>query len=225
MQRATTWILPPPTTTQHTHITSPTKPDNKSQHAHNHMMERFITKHNPTKPPQTYIKYNWKQLLSWPETHTNNITKHNTRNHLNHIHILCGDFNRDIAIIGHQNEYITTPPQAEDIKWSTFMNNLQLTYIPTNSSYSRQGGQIYNQTSLIDWYYIKTPNNALYTSTTNNDHNLNSDHSPVILHIPPNTLLAHCMPPITDKSPKILNPIPQANIEKFKIEFFVENAL
>ena len=148
-----------------------------------------------------------------------------TTNHPNHIHIICGDFNRDIALIGRQNEYITTPPQAEDIEWNTFMNNLQLTYIPTNSTYSRQGGTDYNQTSLIDGYYIKTPNNALYTSTTNQAHNLNSDHSPVTLHIPPNALLARAMPPITDRPPRMLNPIPQANIEKFKTKFFEENAL
>ena len=33
------------------------------------------------------------------------------------------------------------------------------------------------------------------------------------------------MPAITDKPPRILNPIPQENIENFKTEFFVENAL
>ena len=153
-----------------------------------------------------------------------NITQQ-TINHPNHTHVICGDFNRDIVLIGRQNEYITTPPQAEDIEWRTFMNNMQLAYIPTNSPYSRQGGQNYNQTSLIDGYYIKTSNNALYTSTTNNDHNLNSDHSPVTLHIPPNTLLARCIPPATDKPPRILNPIPQMNIEKFKTKFFGENAL
>jgi hypothetical protein len=144
-----------------------------------------------------------------------NITQQFT-NHPNHTHILCGDFNRDIALIRRQNGYTTTPPQAEDIEWRTFINSLQLTYIPTNSLYSRQGGQDYNQTSLIDGYYIKTPNNTLYTSTTNNAHNLNLDHSPITLDIPPNTLLARCLPPTTDKPPRILNPIPQTNIEKFK---------
>ena len=153
-----------------------------------------------------------------------NITQQTTT-HPNHILILCGDFNRDIALIGRQNEYITTPPQIEDIEWNTFVNNLHLTYIPTNSSYSRQGGQNYNQTSLIDGYYIKTTNNTLYTSTINHDHNLNSDHSPVTLHIPPNTLLARCMPQVEAKPPRILNPIPQTNIDKFKIEYFEENTL
>ena len=152
-----------------------------------------------------------------------NITQQTT-NHPNHTHILCGDFNRDVALIGRQNEYTTTPPQLEDIEWRTFVNNLHLTYIPTNSSYSRQGGQNYNQTSLIDGYYIKTTNNTLYTSTTNNTHNLNSDHSPITLHIPPNTLIARDIPPTTEKPPRILNPIPQINIERFKTEFFEENA-
>ena len=153
-----------------------------------------------------------------------NITQQSI-NHPNHIHILCGDFNKDIALIGRQNGYDMTPPQAEDIEWRTFTENLQLTYIHTNSLYSRQGGHNYNQTSLIDGYYIKTSNNDLYTSTTNNDHNLNSDHSPVTLHIPPNMLLVRHPPPTTDKPPRILNPIPQENIEKFKTEFFEENTL
>ena len=142
----------------------------------------------------------------------------------NNIHILCGDFNRDIALIGRQNETNTTPPQTEDIEWRTFTNNLQLEYIPTNGPFTRQGGQNFNQTSLIDGYYIKTPNNTLYTSTTNNDHNLNSDHLPVTLHIPPNSLLAKPIP-LTNTTTRILNPIPQENIEKFKIEYFEENAL
>lgn len=139
-------------------------------------------------------------------------------------YILCGDFNRDIALIGKKNGTNTTAPQTEDIEWRAFTNNLQLQYIPTNSPFSRQGGLNYNGTSLIDGYYIKTPNNDLYTSTTNNDHNLNSDHSPVTLHIPPNTLLARPIPtPI--KTRRILNPIPQENIEKLKIEIFEENSL
>ena len=65
-----------------------------------------------------------------------NLTQQIT-NHSNHIHVLCGDFNRDIALIGCQNKYNTTLPQAQDIEWRTFMNNLQLTYAPTNSPYSR----------------------------------------------------------------------------------------
>ena len=145
--------------------------------------------------------------------------------HPNYTHILCGDFNRDIALIGRQTNYNITPPQTEDIEWRTFIDSIHLTYTPTNNIYSRQGGHNYTQTSLIDGYYIKTPDNTLYTSTINNDHNLNSDHSPVTLHIPPNTLLARPTPPTTNNTKRILNPIPQENIETFKTKFYDENTL
>ena len=35
--------------------------------------------------------------------------------HSNHTYILCGDFNRDIALIGQQNKQRFTPPQEEDL--------------------------------------------------------------------------------------------------------------
>jgi len=110
-----------------------------------------------------------------------------------------------------------------DADFST--SDLQLTYIPTNSPFTRQNGQNYMQMSLIDGYHINTPNIDLYTATTNHNYNLNSDHSPVILHIPPNTLLARPSLSIQNKPPRILNSIPQENIEKFKTQFFEENAL
>ena len=153
-----------------------------------------------------------------------NITQQITT-HPNYTHILCGDFNRDIALIGRQNDYDTTPPQPEDIEWRTFTDSIHLTYIPTNSIYSRQGGLNYTQTSLIDGYYIHSPNNTLYTSTTNNDHNLNSDHSPVSLHIPINTLLARQTTSTTQNTAIILNPIPLENIEAFKTKFYEKNTL
>jgi hypothetical protein len=145
--------------------------------------------------------------------------------HPNHSYILCGDFNRDIALIGRQNESSITPPQTEDMEWRTFTDILNLTYIPTNSTFTRQGGQNYIQTNLIDGYYIQTPNNTLYTSTTNHDYNLNSYHSPIILQIPPNTLLARPTQPKINKPPRIQYPIPQDNIEKLKILFFEENSI
>jgi hypothetical protein len=145
--------------------------------------------------------------------------------HPNHSHILCGDFNKDIALIGRQNDSNITPPQTEDMKWRTFTYNLNLTYIPTNNTFTRQGGQNYAQTNLIDGYYIHTPNNILYTSTTKHDFNLNSDHSPVTLQIPPKTLLARPTQQKINKPPRILNSIPQENIEKLKILFFEENSL
>jgi len=44
-------------------------------------------------------------------------------------------------------------------------------------------------------------------------------------HILPNTLLAWPTLITTKKPPRILNPIPIENIEKFKTEFLEENAL
>ena len=80
-------------------------------------------------------------------------------------------------------------------------------------------------TSLIDGFFIKTPNHITYTSTTLVETNLNSDHTPIILHIPPNKLIARQPTlPIT-RTTRIMNPIPQENIEKFKTKFFEENAI
>ena len=56
---------------------------------------------------------------------------------------MCGDFNRDIALIERQDEQRFTPPQEEDILWNTYAESLFLTYIPTNTNYSRQGGHKY----------------------------------------------------------------------------------
>ena len=145
--------------------------------------------------------------------------------HPNYTRILCGDFNRDITLIGRQTNYNITPPQPEDTEWRTFTDSIQLIYTPTNNIYSRQRGHNYTQTSLIDGYYVKSPDNTLYTSTINNDHNLNSDHSPVTLHIPPNTLLARPTPLTTNNTKRILNPIPQENLEIFKTKFYEENTL
>ena len=57
------------------------------------------------------------------------------------------------------------------------------------------------------------------------EQNLNSDHPPIILHVPPNTLLAWQPPPITNHTTRIKNPIPQENLKKFKTDFFEENAI
>jgi hypothetical protein len=54
--------------------------------------------------------------------------------------------------------------------------------------------------------------------------NLNSDHYPVILHIPHNTLVARSLPPTNTSPTRILNPIPPENLEKFNIRFFEENS-
>ena len=145
--------------------------------------------------------------------------------HPNHTYILCGDFNRDIALIGRENEQRFTPPQEEVILWNTYAQSLSLTYIPINTNYSRQGGHNYTHTSLIDGFYTNTQNSNIYTSTTLLEPNLNSEHLPIILHIPPNKLLARQPPPPTTRTTKIMNPISQENLEKFKTIFFEENAI
>jgi exonuclease III len=97
-----------------------------------------------------YMPSHEEDIRSIPLIHQT-ITQHTT-NLPNHTIILCGDFNRDIALIGRQNEHNTTPPQVEDREWRAFTDSLHLTYIPTNSLYSRQGGPNYTHTSLIDGY-------------------------------------------------------------------------
>ena len=140
--------------------------------------------------------------------------------HPNHTYILCGDFNRDIALIGRQNDQQTTPPQTEDHFWRTFTTGLDLSYVPTNTKFSRQGGNNYTQNSLIDGFFIKTPNNDLYTSITNQNIHLNSDHLPIHLQIPPNTLIAKTPTIISEPPPRILNPIPKEKLEEFRTNFF-----
>lgn len=65
-----------------------------------------------------------------------NITQKITA-HKNHLYILYGDFNKDIRLIGRQNELNTTPLQTEDVEWRTFTYNFRLSYIYTNSTFSR----------------------------------------------------------------------------------------
>ena len=144
--------------------------------------------------------------------------------HPNHIHILCGDFNRDIALTGRQNYNNNTPPQEEDIQWKTFTTTLNLEYIPTNNNFSRQGGFNNTSTSLIDGFYINSPDNNKFTSTTNTNMNLNSDHYPVTLHIPQNILIGRPPPPANTAPTRILNPIPPENLENFNLKFFEENS-
>ena len=54
---------------------------------------------------------------------------------------------------------------------------------------------------------------------------LNSDHYPITLHIPYNTLLARSIPPNNIIQTRILNPIPPENLENFNINIFEENSI
>ena len=145
--------------------------------------------------------------------------------HPNHIHIICGDLNKDIALIGKQNEHGTIPPQEEDFRWRMYTDNLLLSYIPTNTTYSRQGGLNYTNTNLINNFYTNTQHATIYTSITLQEQNLNFDHLPIILKIPPNTLIARVMQPPPSLITKNMNPIPQENLDKFKTIFFEKIAI
>jgi hypothetical protein len=70
------------------------------------------------------------------------------------------------------------------------MNTLQLKYIPTNTTFSRQGGENYTSTSLIDGCHIKATNTQNYKSYTMNIQNLNLDHYPISLKILQNTVIS-----------------------------------
>jgi hypothetical protein len=108
------------------------------------------------------------------------ITDQVTRHPNNHL-ILCGDFNRDIALIGYTQGTDRIPPQQPDQQWKQFTQNLGLTYIPTNTPYTRQGGLNYIHTSLLDGYFLKSPAHTAYISQTNIDFPHNSDHFPISL--------------------------------------------
>jgi exonuclease III len=134
--------------------------------------------------------------------------------------ILCGDFNRDIALIGRTQNSNTQPPQDPDYQWRNFTQTLGLTYIPTNTSYTLQGGFDYTHISLIDGYFTKPPDNISYTSQTNTNFQHNSNHFPVSLFLPNNTILARPSPPPTPSQPILLNPIPQNKLDLFNNTFF-----
>jgi hypothetical protein len=144
--------------------------------------------------------------------------------HPNHTYVICGNFNRDIALRGRQNDQQISPPQDKDYQWRSFMDNLDLTYLTTNTTFPRKGGNNYTHNSLIDGFFIKTPNNNQYTSTINQNMELNSDHMPVQLHIPPNTLIAETPSSRSEPLPRTLNPIPKENLKKFHTQFSEANS-
>jgi hypothetical protein len=113
------------------------------------------------------------------------------------------------------------------LDWKQFINTLHLKYIPTNTNYSYQGGYNYTSTSLIDGFYIKiqsrTTNTPTFSSKTILNLKQNSDHYPINLYIPPNNIIAKKYLPKPDSKPRILNPIPPENINKFRIQFSETN--
>jgi hypothetical protein len=121
------------------------------------------------------------------------ISQQTTHHPTYHI-ILCGDFNRDIALIGHTQNSNTQPPQQPDYQWRNFTQSLGFMYTNTNTTYTRQGRLDYTHTSLIDGYFTKSPHNTRFTSQTNTDFQQNSDYFPVSLFLPNNIILARPPP-------------------------------
>ena len=112
--------------------------------------------------------------------------------------------------------------------WKQFTNTLYLQYIPINTNYSYQGGYNYTSTSLIDGFYTKiqprTTNSPIFSSKTILNLKQNSDHYPIILYISFNNIIAKKHRPILNSNkPRILNPIPSKNINKFYIQFSKTN--
>jgi len=139
--------------------------------------------------------------------------------------ILLGDFNRDIQGIGRHHNNRWRQPDNKDHEWYEFTQNLQLQYIKTNTTYTRQWGKDYTSTSLIDGYYIRSQNIQNYTSTTLTNTLQNSDHFPVQLNIPPNILISRkpIIPPTPQ--PRIPNTIPLNTMKSLIMEFMTTNDL
>ena len=100
-----------------------------------------------------------------------------------------------------------------------------MTYIPTNTNYSRPRGHNYTHTNVIDGFYINTQNFDIYTCTTLIEANVQSDHLSIILNIPRNILLARRPSPPTTCPTRIMNPIPPETVEQVTTIFFDENAI
>ena len=128
--------------------------------------------------------------------------------------LMCGDFNRDIALIGHYANDQYYPPSEIDTLWHTYITTNNFAYIPTNTTYTRQGGHNYTHTSLIDGFYYKGNLTNLNSHTLLNIQH-NSDHFPLKITLPPNLLLSRPLTQTKHHSPKLLNPIPQEKLDAF----------
>ena len=124
--------------------------------------------------------------------------------------LMCGDFNRDIALIGHYANEQFYPLSEIDVLWHTYTIANHFTHIPTDTTYTRQGGHNYINTSLIDGFYYKGNLTQLTSHTLLNIHH-NSDHFPIKLTLPPNILLSRPPQHTNNHPPRLFNPIPQEN--------------
>ena len=84
--------------------------------------------------------------------------------------------------------------------------------------FTRQGGHNYTSTSHIDGFYTNIPNTTNLQSHTLTNLNQNSDHSPVLLQLAPNTVvIKEITTPIT--TPRITYPIPPNNLQNLQTTF------
>ena len=137
---------------------------------------------------------------------------------------MCEDFNRDIALIGHYANDQYYPPSEPDHLWHSYITNNQLTYIPTDTTYSRQGGSNYINTSLLDEFYYKGLLTNI-TSYTLLNLQQNSDHFLLKLILPSNILLSEPPCQICNNPSRLLNPIPQDKLDSFNHKFFTQHLL
>ena len=127
-----------------------------------------------------------------------------THNHQNHHIILAGDFNRDILLKVRSSNGITSPPNKDDYEWAHFTSTLGLQPINNLEQFTRQGGHNYTSTSHIDGFYSNKNTLQSYTIT---NFNQNSDHYPVQLQLPTNSIVLKEIK-TTPTNPRIIYPIP-----------------
>jgi hypothetical protein len=83
----------------------------------------------------------------------------------------------------------------------------------------------YTHTSLLDGYFIKSLINVIYSSQTNVDFLHNSDHFLVSLFLLHNILIVRLLPSPLSTKIRLLNPIPQTNLDLFNLSFFAAYSL
>ena len=98
------------------------------------------------------------------------------------------------------------------------------TYISTNTTYSRQGGHNYTNTSLLDGFYHKSPlTNLIFYTLLNLQQKF--DHFPLKLTLPLNTLLARPPRQTHQNLLRLLNPISKDKLDAFIQHFFTQHSL
>ena len=141
--------------------------------------------------------------------------------HHNHHIILAGDFNRDILLKGRSSNGVTIPPNQDDYEWAHFTSTLGLHPINNQEQFTRQRGHNYTSTSHIDGFYS---NNNTLQSHTITRLNQNSNHYPVQLQLPTNSIVLKEIK-TSPTNPRIIYPIPLTNLQNLQTTFLEEQNL